>query len=69
MVFGPKALHTNGRIYEVLESTHLSKLRERFLKRNERLEGKGNVFEKEQKIKRLRRLVEKKELTYENENM
>ena len=40
-----------------------------FLKRNERLEGKGNVFEKEQKIKRLRRLAEKKELTYENENM
>ena len=50
VIFGPKALHTSGEIYEVLESTYLSKLRE----------SKGNVFEKEQKIKRLRRLAEKK---------
>ena len=50
VVLGPKTLHTGGRIYKVLESTYLSKLRG----------SKGNVFEKELKIKRLRRLAEKK---------
>ena len=50
VIFGPKALYTDGRINEVLESTHLSKSRE----------SKGNVFEKERKIRRQRRLAEKK---------
>ena len=50
VVLGPKALHTDGRIYKVLESTYLSKLRG----------SKGNVFEKELKIRRPRRLAEKK---------
>jgi len=49
VVLGPEALHTSGRIYEVLESTHLSKLRG----------SKGNVFEKKLKIRRPRRLAEK----------
>ena len=50
VVLGPKALHTDRRIYKVLESTHLNKL-----KGNE-----GNVFEKGVKVRRPRRLVEKK---------
>jgi len=50
MVLGLKALHTDKRIYKLLESTHLSKLRGR----------KGNVFENELKIRRPKRLAEKK---------
>ena len=41
---------TGGRIYEILESTHLSKLKG----------SEGNVFEKGVKVRRPRRLVEKK---------
>jgi len=50
VVLGPEALYTGGRIYEVFESTYLSKLKG----------SGGNVFEKELKIRRLRRLAEKK---------
>ena len=50
VVLGPEALHTSGRIYKVLEFTHLSKLKR----------SKGNVFEKELRIRRPRRLAEKK---------
>jgi len=50
VVLGPKALHTSRRIYKVLESTHLNKL-----KGNER-----NVFEKGVKVRRPRGLAKKK---------
>jgi len=50
VILGLKALHTGRGIYKVLESTHLSKLRG----------SKGNVFEKELKIRRPRRLAEEK---------
>ena len=50
MILGPKTLHTGRRIYKVLESIHLNKL-----KGNER-----NVFEKGVKVRRPRRLAEKK---------
>ena len=50
VVLGPEALHIGRRIYKVLESTHLSKLRG----------SKGNFFEKELNIRRPRRLAEKK---------
>ena len=52
MVLGPETLHTDKRIYKVLESTHLSKLRG----------SKGSVFENELKIRRPKRLAKKKEL-------
>ena len=50
VILGPKTLHTGRRIYKVLESIHLNKL-----KGNER-----NVFEKGVKVRRPRRLAEKK---------
>jgi len=50
VVPSPISLHTSGRIYEMSESTHLSKL-----KRSE-----GNVFEKGVKSRRLRRLAKNK---------
>ena len=40
VVLSPKALHNGERIYKVLESTYLSKLRE----------SKGNVFENGVKV-------------------
>ena len=49
-ILGPKALHNGGRIYKVLKSTYPNEL-----KGNER-----NVFEKGVKVRRSRRLVEKK---------
>ena len=50
VVLNPKSIHTNGRIYEVSESTHLSKLKG----------SEGNVFEKGVKVRRLRRLAKNK---------
>ena len=50
MILGPKALHNGERIYKVLKSTYPNDL-----KGNER-----NVFEKGVKVRRPRRLAEKK---------
>ena len=50
VVPSPKTLHTGGRIYKVIEPTHLSRLRG----------SEGNVFEKGVKVRRPKSLAEKK---------
>jgi len=59
VVLGPEALHTGGRVYKVLKSTHLGKLKgcERSFQRNET------------KNRRLRRKEPKEEETYENKHV
>ena len=56
MVPSSKSLHTGGRIYQVSESTHLSKLKG----------SEGNIFEKGVKSRRLRIKEPRNVKTYEN---
>jgi len=63
VVLGPKTLHTNGRVYKMLKSTHLGELK-----------GSERSFQRmETRNKRPRRLAKdkepKKEETYENEHV